>query len=39
VARLHGIRRLTVTLRLIVRNAASQNPKSTTVISTVVLHR
>jgi hypothetical protein len=38
VARLRHVRRLTLTLRLVVHNAASHSPQSTTVISTVVLH-
>jgi len=37
-ARLSHVHKLTLTLRLIVRNA-SQNPQSTTVLSTFVLHR
>lgn len=38
VARLREVHRLKLTLRLIVRNAASHEPQSTTVLSTVVLH-
>jgi hypothetical protein len=38
-ARLHKLRQVSLTLRMIVRNASSQNPKSTTVLSTVTLHR
>jgi hypothetical protein len=39
ITHLRGVHRLTLTLRLVVRNAASANPQSTTVVSTVVLHR
>jgi hypothetical protein len=39
VARLRGVHRLALTLRLVVRNASSQSPQTTTVLSTVVLHR
>jgi len=38
-ARLHRLRRVTLMLRLFVRNASSQSPKTTTVLSTVVLSR
>ncbi len=37
-ARLHRLRKVTLTLRLIVHNAATQNPLSTSTISTVTLH-
>lgn len=39
VARLRGVHRLVLTLRLVVRNAASKDPQTTTVLSTVTLHR
>jgi hypothetical protein len=39
IAHLRRVHRLSLMLRLVVRNAASQNPQSATVVSTVVLHR
>jgi hypothetical protein len=38
-ARLRKLRKVSLMLRLIVRNASSQNPVGTTVISTVTLGR
>ncbi|HST55608.1 MAG TPA: PKD domain-containing protein [Solirubrobacteraceae bacterium] len=38
-ARMKRLRKVKLTLRLIVRNAATTNPKSVTVVSTVQLHR
>ncbi len=38
-ARLHRLRKVTLTLRLIVHNASTQNPQSTTEMTTIVLHR
>jgi hypothetical protein len=38
-AHLRHVRKVTLTLRLIVRNAATQNPQSATVLSTFVLQR
>jgi len=38
-ARLSHVRKVTLLLRLVVRNSATQNPQSTTVLSPVVLHR
>jgi hypothetical protein len=38
-AKLHKLRSVTLTIRLVVRNAASHSPLSTTVISTVTLSR
>ncbi len=37
--RLRHVHSVSLMLRLVVRNAASQNPQSTTVLSTFVLHR
>lgn len=37
--RLRRVRKVTLLLRLVVRNAATQSPQSTTVLSPVVLHR
>jgi PKD domain-containing protein len=37
--RLRRVSKVTLLLRLVVRNAATQNPQSTTVLSPVVLHR
>jgi hypothetical protein len=37
--RLRRVRKITLLLRLVVRNAASQHPQSTTVLTPVVLHR
>jgi hypothetical protein len=37
-ARLHRLHTVTLTLRLIVHNAATQNPQSTTATRTIVLH-
>lgn len=37
--RLRHVRSVSLMLRLVVRNAASQNPQSTTVLTTFVLHR
>ncbi len=36
---LHHVARVSLMLRLVVRNASAQNPQSTTVITTFVLHR
>jgi hypothetical protein len=38
-AHLKHVRQVKLMLRLIVRNAATQNPQSTTVLTTVLLHR
>jgi hypothetical protein len=38
-ARLRRVRKVTLLLRLVVRNAATKSPQSTTVLSPVVLHR
>jgi hypothetical protein len=37
--RLRRVRKVTLLLRLVVRNAASEHPQSTTVLTPVVLHR
>jgi hypothetical protein len=37
--RLRRVHKLTLLLRLVVRNSATQNPQSTTVLTPVVLHR
>jgi hypothetical protein len=38
-ARLHRLKTVSLTLRLIVHNAATVNPQSTTVMTTIVLHK
>jgi hypothetical protein len=38
-ARLRHVRRVALLLRLVVRNAATQSPQSTTVLTPIVLHR
>ncbi len=38
-ARLHKLRKVSLTLRMTVRNASTQSPKSVTVLSTITLHR
>jgi hypothetical protein len=38
-AKLRKLRKVTLTIRLIVRNASSHSPLTTTVISTVNLYR